>query len=138
MIVIDSSAFLEYYGERGHPEVSRGVRRVIREDNVAVNGVIQVEVCAYASSDQEYESLWHDFYSYHWLGLTRHDFDRASALGRDLRRHGITVPAGDLIIAASAIGAGAPVYHIDSHFDVIAENSELEVVNLRPESPDPA
>ena len=49
MIVIDSSAFIEYYRGAGLEEVQDAVAAAIAADEVAVNGIIQVEICAFAS-----------------------------------------------------------------------------------------
>jgi predicted nucleic acid-binding protein len=40
------------------------------------------------------------------------------------------VPATDLLVAASAITAAAPLFHLDDHFDQIAEVSSLDARHL--------
>jgi len=67
-------------------------------------------------------------YSNRRLGISRGDL--AGDLGFQLRQRGTTVPATDLIVAASAIRATAPLYHLDAHFDRIAETSDLDARNL--------
>ncbi len=57
-------------------------------------------------------------------------FLKAAVMGSELRREGITVPSTDLIIAASAINSKSILYHIDNHFDMIAEHTNLKVGNL--------
>ena len=59
-------------------------------------------------------------------------FELACSMGYDLRRGGLTVPATDLIIAASALRAGAEVAHLDEHFAQIASVSSLGQRDLRP------
>ncbi len=127
MIVVDSSAFIEYYRGSGLPDVQDAVAAAIAADRVAVNGIIQVEICAFASGDSERRQLEADFQAFHWLELRRRDFDLATELGFVLRRQGLTVPATDLMIAASAIRAGARLLHRDAHFDQVARQSELQV-----------
>lgn len=130
MIVVDSSALIEYYRPAGDPAVRAAVAEVIAADELAVNGIIQVEVLAFSHSDEEKRLLWSDFRAFHHLPLTRVEFDLASDLGYDLRRQGMTVPATDLIVAASAIGTSAPLYHLDDHFDRIAVVSDLDSRHL--------
>ena len=132
MIVVDSSAFIEYYRQSGSRDVQDAVSAAIAADKVAVNGIIQVEICAFASGDRERRLLDADFQAFHWLRLRRGDFDVATELGFTLRRRGLTVPATDLIIAASAIGAEARLLHRDAHFDQIARHSELQVRSFAP------
>ncbi|HEV7787360.1 MAG TPA: hypothetical protein VGQ28_18600, partial [Thermoanaerobaculia bacterium] len=78
---------------------------VIEADLVAINGVIQVEVLAFADVIS-YRKLRSDFKIFHWLDLLEPEFDLATEMGFSLRRMAITIPATDLIIAASAIHAG--------------------------------
>jgi predicted nucleic acid-binding protein len=70
---------------------------------VAVNGIIQVEIVAFAPNEASYRKLVADFQAFHWLDLGPEEFALAAELGFRLRRQGITVPATDLIIAASGI-----------------------------------
>lgn len=130
MIVVDSSALIEYYRPAGSPRVRSAVAEVIEEDLVAINGVIQVEVLAFASAKANYWKLLSDFKVFHWLELQETDFDFASEMGFSLRRNAITLPANDLIIAASAIRSGATLLHVDSHYDVLSLHSDLKSKNL--------
>jgi predicted nucleic acid-binding protein len=125
MIVVDSSAFVEFYRPEGNPKVRRAVARAIEDDEVAVNGLIQVEVVAFVRGRGAFDQLAGDFRAFHWLELDREAFELASLLGHELRSKGVTVPATDLIIAASSIRADAKLLHLDRHFDQIARLSDL-------------
>ena len=127
MILVDSSAFIEYYRPGGDLEASSAVAEAISEDRVAVNGLIQVEIVSYASSDAARNRLISDFKAFHWLDLNRADFALASDLGSQLRQGGVTIPATDLIIAASALNSDATLYHRDRHFDLISAKTPLSV-----------
>ena len=67
MIVVDSSAFIEYYRGAGLPDVQDAVSAEIAADQVAINGIIQVEICAFALGDSERRLLEADFQAFHWL-----------------------------------------------------------------------
>jgi predicted nucleic acid-binding protein len=125
MIVVDSSALIEYYRAQGNAAVRSAVARAIAADEVAVNGIIRVEILGFAPTEAERRRLVSDFEAFHTLPLGDADFDLAAGLGFALRRRGQTVPATDLIIAASAIRAGAALLHVDAHFERIAEVSDL-------------
>lgn len=133
MIVVDSSALIEYYRPSGNEDVRKIVAQAIKDDQVAVNGIIQVEILAFASGKKEFQKLSSDFKAFHWLSLEKADFDLSSELGLTLRKKGITTPPTDLIIATSTIRAAAVLYHLDSHFDMIAEYSNLVAKNLSKE-----
>lgn len=131
MILVDSSAFIEFYRPDGNKEVRDAVAEVISADQIAVNGIIQVEVVSFARGSRAFQQLTSDFQAFHWLELTKKVFAKASTLGNELRTIGITIPATDLIIASSAILANAELYQLDRHFDTIAEHShQLRTRNL--------
>ena len=130
MIVVDSSAFIEYYRPSGNPDVRSIVAQAIANDQVAVNGIIRVELVAFAASQKEFEQLSSDFSAFHWLELGQDEFALASELGFNLRRVGLTIPPTDLIIAVSTIQADATLYHLDAHFENIARHSNLSTVDL--------
>ncbi|MBW2262867.1 MAG: hypothetical protein JRG91_12900, partial [Deltaproteobacteria bacterium] len=50
MILVDSSAFIEYYRPGGDPRAGDLVARAIQEDLVCINGIVQVEVVSFATS----------------------------------------------------------------------------------------
>ena len=127
MIVADTSALIEYYRPGGDEEARKAVAEAIATDRLTVNGVIQVEIVSFARSEADRRRLAIDFQAFHWLELTRLDFEVAQDLGFELRRLGLTIPATDLIIAASTIRSDTVLYHLDSHFDLIAQNSDLQV-----------
>jgi predicted nucleic acid-binding protein len=129
MILVDSSALIDYYRPAGLPRVRSAVAEVIEADLVAINGVIQVEVLSFADVIS-YRKLRSDFKIFHWLDLHETEFDLATEMGFSLRRKAITIPATDLIIAASAIQAGAVLYHVDSHYDTISQHCNLKSRNL--------
>jgi len=131
MIVVDTSALIEYYRPAGNATVAATVTKAIEADEVAVNGIIQTEIMGFVASKKEFHQLSLDFQAFHWLSLDRAVFESAAQLGFDLRRTGITVPATDLLIAASAIKAQATLYHLDSHFTQISNQSKLAERNLK-------
>lgn len=130
MIVVDSSAFIDYYRPSGNPKVKRWVASAIAADEVAVNGIIQVEIVTFASGESERRQLISDFQGFHWLELRRPEFEWAQEIGFRMRSKGITVPPTDLVIAGSAINSNSLLYHCDAHFDQIAVHSELKAKNL--------
>lgn len=132
LILVDSSALIEYYRPSGSPEVQAVVAEAIASERVATNGVIQVEILAFAPDQASYRKVQADFQAFHWLNLGSEEFALATELGFQLRRLGITVPPADLIIAASAIQAGAVLYHVDAHYDSIAQHAQLTARHLLP------
>ncbi|HVT18698.1 MAG TPA: PIN domain-containing protein [Thermoanaerobaculia bacterium] len=129
MIVADSSALIEYYRKGGNSRVQDAVAAAIAGDELAVNGIIYVEVIGFAADQSERHALLEGFRAFHRLAITDAELDLAASIGFDLRRRGRTVPATDLIIAASAIHAQAELLHVDDHFEEIAKVSALACRN---------
>lgn len=134
MILVDSSAWIEFYRSSGDAGVAGAVARAIEEDAVCTNGIIQAEIVSFAPDRKSFQQLTADFRAFHWFELERKDFDLAANMGFDLRRRGLTVPATDLIIAACAIRARAKLYHLDFHFDQMAKHTRLVAANLKKSS----
>lgn len=131
MIVVDSSAFIEYYRPQGNTLASQLVGEAIANDQVLVNGIIQAEIVAFAPSKREFALLTADFTAFHWLELTKEVFNLATELGFAMRQKGFTLPTTDLIIAATAVYTEATLYHLDKHFVIIGDNTSLKQVDLR-------
>ena len=60
VILVDSSAWIEYYHRRGSREVRDAVFSTIRDNPPATNGTILVEVAAYAARDADAANLRSD------------------------------------------------------------------------------
>ncbi|MFL6261746.1 MAG: hypothetical protein ACJ76Y_18770 [Thermoanaerobaculia bacterium] len=96
MILVDSSALVEYYRPKGISEVQAAVTEAIEADAAAVNGIIQVEVLAFVSGRASFDELLDDFKVFHRIALQETDFDRATEMGFSLRSRGVSVPPTSL------------------------------------------
>ena len=65
MILIDSSAWIEFYRKDGLTEIKKAVKNAIKEDKAAINGIIHVEILAFTATEEDYENLTSDFSSFH-------------------------------------------------------------------------
>ncbi len=129
MKLIDSSAWIEYYRKEGNKEYKNWISRAIQNNTAAVNGVIQVEILVFTKTQPEYDFISSDFSALHNLRLDKHVFKKASEIGFDLRRKGITIPGTDLIIAACALVSNVELIHFDSHYKYIAEHYPLKMIS---------
>ena len=121
MILVDSSVWIEYYRAQGDARYKRWVAEAIREDQVAVNAIVAAEILTFTLDRKQYGTVAADFSAFHWTTVDRTVGLRASDLGFRLRRSGVTVPATDLLIFASALEAGAELMHHDGHYASIAK-----------------
>ena len=130
MILIDTSVWLFALRRDFHPLIKERVEKLLVNDRVAINGMIQLELLGGAKSEKEYDRLFQRLDSLYHIEADRSLWNRASKLAFELKQKGITVPYADIFIAASALKENALLVHAGSHFDLIAEHSDLKVESL--------
>ena len=94
------------------------------ENRVAICGIIRLEILGGARAEKEFYTLKSRLDSLHHLETIWND---ACELAFTLRRKGVVVPYTDILIASSALSAGATLLHFDRHFDLIAGITDLNV-----------
>jgi predicted nucleic acid-binding protein len=124
VILIDSSAWIEYLRDTGSPICQR-VEDLL-EEPVATCDVIRMEVLAGARDDQHLQQLRGLLARATNLPVEPADYEMAAALFRTCRQQGHTVrKLVDCLIAAVAIRAGVPILHQDTDFEILAEHTSL-------------
>lgn len=124
MIVVDSSAWIEFLRDTGSP-VCNAVDRLLDAD-LAVCDAISMEILAGARDDHHLSQLRGLISRATMLPTTPADFDEAAALYRICLRRGETVrKLFDCLIAAVAIRAGAELLHADVDFAALERHTEL-------------
>ncbi len=126
MIVVDTSAWIEFLRDTGSPACV-AVDRLLDGD-IAICDPISMEVLAGARSEQHLARLRGLLARATLLPTTSADFDAAAALYRTCRVQGATVRKMiDCLIGAVAITADAEVLHADSDFNEMAARSALRL-----------
>ena len=126
MILIDTSAWIEFLRDTGSPVCNR-VDKLLAEDT-AICDAVRMEVLAGARNEQHLHQLRRLLARAAVLPTGPVDYDRAAAIYRQCRRKGETVrKLMDCLIGAVAISADAAILHRDVDFDVIARHTELRV-----------
>ncbi len=100
------------------------------ESDVAINGMIELELLGGARSEKEYHRLKSRLEALYYVEADRSLWYLASKLEFDLKRKGMSIPYPDIFIAASALKEGAILIHADSHFDLVADHTDLKVESL--------
>lgn len=139
MILVDSSAWIEFQRATGSPADLRLKTAIEADEPLAVVGLIFLEVLAGAHDESQAKRLNRMLSRCQLLTVQDpSDFESAAALYRACRREGVTVRRlPDCLIAAIAIREGVPLLHQDSDFDAIARHSRLELVALEAEDATP-
>ncbi len=130
MVLIDTSAWLFALKKDFHPLIKERIERFLAEHDVAINGMIELELLGGAKTEKEYNRLSSRLSPLYHIEADRSLWNSASKLAFELKRKGVTVPYADIFIAASALQENVLLAHADSHFDLIADHSGLRVESL--------
>jgi len=126
MILIDSSAWVEFLRDTGSPACRR-VDALLGED-IAVCDPIRMEVLAGARSEAHLKDLRALLARASVLPTESRHYEMASALYRNARSSGVTVRRLiHCLIAAVAIDHDVVLLHADRDFEGIARTSALRV-----------
>jgi predicted nucleic acid-binding protein len=127
MILIDTSAWLFALKKDFHPVIKERIGQLLVESDVAICGMIALELLGGTRSEKEYLRLKSRLDSLLYIESDKLMWDISSKLAFDLKRKGISFPYADVVIAASALKERAILVHADSHFDSIAHHTDLKV-----------
>lgn len=130
MVLIDTSAWLHALRKQFQPAVKERIYSILLESEVAINGIIKLELLGGAKTEQEYKRIKSRLDPLYYIESSEDQWDFSSLLAFTLRRKGITVPYTDIFIAASAISSHAILVHADSHFEIITDHTELKTESL--------
>ncbi len=128
MILIDSSAWVEFLRNTASPACSR-VDELLDAD-IATCDPVRMEILAGARNERHSRDLRRLLARATVLPTEPGHYDDAAMLFRTCRRHGETVrKLIDCLIGAIAIDAGVPILHQDADFDVLARHTGLQVAS---------
>lgn len=128
MILIDTSAWVEFLRDTGSPVCNR-VDALLGAD-IATCDPIRMEVLAGARDDRHLRDLRGMLARATSIATVPSDYEDAALLYRACRRRGETVrKLVDCLIAAHAVRAGVPVLHADVDFDALARHTDLSVAS---------
>jgi len=128
VILVDTSAWVEYLRGTGSPTSVRvrGYRDLT--DELSITDVVVMELLAGADSPGAEQRVEAIAAGLPMLPVERVDYVEAAALFRRCRSGGETVrKLDDCLIAAVAIRNDVPVWHNDRDFDVLARHTPLLV-----------
>ena len=126
MILVDTSAWIEFLRDTGSPVCQRVDDLLATE--IATCDVVRMEVLAGARDEQHLQQLRRLLARASNLPTEPVDYDAAAAIYRTCRQRGYTVrKLIDCLIAAVAIRGNVPVLHRDADFDILAQHTDLRL-----------
>ncbi|MBM4386924.1 MAG: PIN domain nuclease [Deltaproteobacteria bacterium] len=130
MVLIDTSAWIFALKKNFNPAIRNRIDRALLEGEVAVNGIVQLELLGGTKTENEYQRLKRRLNGLYYIESTKELWDSASELAFKLRRKGANIPFTDILIASSAMSVNALLIHADSHFEKIAGYFDLKSESL--------
>ncbi len=129
MILIDSSAWVEFLRDTGSP-ICDEVDRLLAAE-IAICDPIRMEILAGARDEAHLRQLRGLLARATALPTGTADYESAAALYRVCRRRGETVrKLIDCLIAAVAIRESVPILHADADFDVLDRHTDLRILGV--------
>lgn len=132
MILIDSSAFIEFLNRTDSP-CDRAVAQLIGSDaDCAIAGIILTELLQGIKNDREFRTVRDSLLTFPLLSLKSDEsYIHAAELYRKCRKKGLTVRSTvDLFIAQIALDHHATLLHNDRDFETIASVSALKLYRI--------
>jgi predicted nucleic acid-binding protein len=141
MILVDTSAWIEFLRNSGHPAYLTLRHHLSRRSAIATTEPVIMELLAGVRSDREHARLRARLLALARLSVRGlPEFESAAELYRICRRRGATVrKLVDCLISAVATRDGATVLHNDGDFDMLARHTRLHIEPyVSPRTPSPA
>lgn len=126
MILIDTSAWVEFLRDTGSPVCNRV--EALLESEIAICDAVRMEVLAGARNERHLHSLRRLLARAVLMPTLSRDYDEAAVLYRYCRQEGETVrKLIDCLIGAVAIRTDTTVLHKDIDFEVLARHTPLKI-----------
>jgi predicted nucleic acid-binding protein len=130
LFLIDTSVWI-FALRRGRNEaIARRVDALLEQDTAATCGLVELELLGGAARRSELTRLRSRLRGLHQLSIDSQDWHYGADVSFTLRRHGITVPPTDALLAAVALRHDAVLLHADRDFDLVARHHPLRVESL--------
>jgi hypothetical protein len=131
VILVDTSAWVEYLRGTGSPVDVRVSAAIEADEPLATTGIVVLELLAGARDERHARDLGRLLDRCRFLALEEpSDHEAAASLYRACRRQGATIRRlPDCLIAAVAMRTGAEVLHDDVDFDEIARHAPLSIAS---------
>ncbi len=130
MFLIDSSAWIEYLRPKGSQKAKQRVREILQKEEAVCCGIIIVEILRGARNEKDYQSLNDSLRSLPQIPIDDSVVERASRWGFLLDRKGKIVSTTDLLIASAAYKK-ARLIHVDSDFELVSTEVDLEEEKIK-------
>lgn len=128
MILVDSSAWVDFFRGKSDPRVTRLDEALRDEDDLVILPIIVSEVLQGFRSESDFERARTVLARIPMIQPTFDSHVRAARLYRTLRRKGVTVRGTvDCVIAQACLDFDAALLSLDADFERIARSTPLRL-----------
>ena len=126
MVIVDTSAWIEFFRRDGSPAVKLAMKTLIEELEATLCGPVEMEFLG-GARHHERPRIQSRFEILPYLSNDQKLWREAADHYATLRSVGVTLPWNDALIAAIALREDCRVYAIDSHFESMAQHLGLRL-----------
>ena len=130
LVLIDTSVWILALRKSPSPMVKDEVEHLLAENRVAIAPMICLELLGGTKSVNEFNRLKSRLDALHQIPANEANWEVATQLSFKLRQQGKVIPYTDILIGAAAIISSCLLLHADRHFDLMAEDTGLNVRSL--------
>jgi predicted nucleic acid-binding protein len=130
LVLIDTSVWVPFLRKSPSPVVKDEVDRLLAENRSATFSMIRLELLGGTKSLSDFTRLKSRLDALHQLPVDGFTWEMAAEIAFKLRQRGKIIPYTDILIGSAAILADILLLHADSHFDLMAEDTDLSVRSL--------
>lgn len=129
-MLIDTSVWIPFLRKSPPPAVRDEVDHLLAENRAAIFPMICLELLGRTKSPSEFNRLKSRLDALHQIPASEANWEAAAQLSFRLRQQGKVIPYTDILIGSAAISNNCLLLHADSHFDLIAEDTDLNAKSL--------
>jgi predicted nucleic acid-binding protein len=126
MILIDTSAWIDFLRRQGDATTKRRVAAYIEMEEAAYCGPVEFELLT-GAKPRELADIRTALSFSTLLDFPQACWQRAAHIEKVLRKKGVTVPRDDIFVAAAAIHHGVALFTHDPHFVLIRDRGGAPV-----------
>ena len=117
-ILIDTSVWIDYFRKPGS-ETGEKIVKHLKRGSISTCGIVVFEVLQGAADLEEFSFLEENLKGLYFLEANAEVHFESGRISYDLRKHGITLPLSDILIATLATSNHQTLWTKDQHFKKI-------------------
>ncbi|CAA6678706.1 MULTISPECIES: PIN domain-containing protein [unclassified Lentimonas] len=126
MVIVDTSAWIEFFRRDGAPAVKLAMKALVEELEATLCGPVEMEFLG-GARPHERPRIQSRFEILPYLANDQKLWREAATHYATLRTAGITLQWNDALIATLAIKQDCRVYAVDQHFEAMAQHLDLQL-----------